>query len=172
MPGLGVLGLIGAPALEEGATRLQRNPASGVGVAAGLVAAGVDGGLKHSTLDSWWRERGFRGDANHMPILMLDSFFDVESRGAFQAYQALRGDGAHLFVVGAHDGAPAGTDDGNGQIKAWFDHYLDGVGNGVQKQPRVQMMIAAGSRESYEDGRFIRDSATDWPVPGTTWKSL
>ena len=172
VPGLGVLGLIGAPALAQGPARLQRNPASGVGVAAGLVAAGVNGGLKHSTLDSWWRERGFRGDVNHLPILMLDSFFDVESRGAFQAYRALRGDGAHLLVVGAHDGAPAGTDDGNGQVKEWFDHYLGGVGNEVQRQPRVQMLIADGSRETYENGRFLRDSANNWPVPGTSWSSL
>jgi putative CocE/NonD family hydrolase len=172
VPGLGVLGLIGAPALEEGPALLQRNPVSGVGVAGGLIAAGVDGGLRHSTLDTWWHERGFGGEVNHLSTLMLDSFFDVESRGAFQAYQALRGDGAHLLVVGAHDGAPAGTDDGSGQIKAWFDHYLDGVSNGVQEQPRVQLPIADGSRESYEDGQFIRDSATDWPAPGTTSRSL
>ncbi len=170
-PGLGVLGLIGAPALEEGPARLQRNPASGVGVVAGLIGAGVNGGLRHSTLDSWWRERGFRGEKNHLPILMLDSFFDVESRGAFQAYQALRGDGAHLLVVGAHDGAPAGTDDGDAQIKAWFDHYLLGA-TAVQDQPRVQMLIADGSRESYETGKFVSTTATDWPVPRTSWRSL
>ena len=40
---------------------------------------------------------------------MADGFFDVESRGAFQAFQELRGDGAHLLVVGAHDGVPAGS---------------------------------------------------------------
>ena len=62
---------------------------------------------------------------------MLDSFFDVESRGAFQAFQALRGDGAHLLAVGGH-GAPAGTDDGNAAIKAWFDRYLLGTANGIE----------------------------------------
>ena len=95
-----------------------------------------------------------------------------ESRGAFQAHQALRGNGAHLLVAGAHDGAPVGTDDGDGEIKAWFDHYLDGISDSVQEQPRVQMLVADGSRESYENGQFIRENATDWPVPGTTWRSL
>src|SRR3954453_8131412 len=102
---LGVLGLIGRPAGAQGPDRLQRNPASAVDVAGGLNDAGMSA-FSHSTLDAWWGERGFRGDVNHLPILMVDGFYDVESRGAFEAYRALRADGAHLVVVGAHDGAP------------------------------------------------------------------
>ena len=145
IPGLGVLGLIGAPALLQGGARLQRAPLSSFDTAIGLIDAGLDGGLVHPTLDQFWRQRGFRGEVNHLPILMLDSFFDVESRGAFQAYQALKRDGAHLLVVGAHDGAPARTDDGNGANKAWFDRHLLGVRNRVERQPRVQ--TAAGRRQ-------------------------
>jgi uncharacterized protein len=172
VPGLGVLGLIGAPAAEEAPKRLARNPVSSLDSAIGLTDAGLSAGLEHPALDSWWRERGFRGDANHLPILMLDSFFDVESRGAFQAFQALRGDGAHLLVVGAHDGAPAGTDDGNGATKAWFDRYLLGVPNGIEDQPPVQLLLSDGSREDYLAGRFVRYDAGEWPVPGTRWTSL
>jgi putative CocE/NonD family hydrolase len=172
IPGLGVLGLIGAPAAEQAPARLFRNPISSFDTAIGLTNAGLDGGVRHQTLDDWWRERGFRGDVNHLPILMLDSFFDVESRGAFQAYQALRSDGAHLLVVGAHDGAPAGTDDGNGAAKAWFDRYLLGAANGVDLAPRVQLLMSDGSRERYLAGDFVRYNAGDWPVPGTQWTSL
>jgi putative CocE/NonD family hydrolase len=107
-----------------------------------------------------------------MPILMHDSFFDVESRGAFEAYQALRPSGAHLLVVGGHDGAPAGTDDGVAEIKAWFDHYLLGDPNGVDTQPPVQMLLPEGSRESYIAGKYERYDTTDWPVPGTEWESM
>jgi putative CocE/NonD family hydrolase len=172
IPGLGVEGLIGEPAVAQGSDRLLRAPLSSLDVAIGLIDAGLEAGLQHQTLDQWWRERGFRGDVNHLPILMLDSFFDVESRGAFQAYQALRPYGAHLLVVGGHDGAPAGTDDGDGATKAWFDHYLRGDGNGVTSQPRVQMLLADGSREGYLRGALVRYSAPDWPVPGTRWTSL
>jgi hypothetical protein len=172
IPGLGVLALIGAPALEQGFAREQRAPLTGFDTAIGLFDAGLQGGLAHPTLDSWWRERGFQGDANHLPTLMLDSFFDVESQGAFQAFQALRSDGSHLLVVGGHDGAPAGTDDGNGAIKAWFDHYLLGSPNGVESQPPVQLDLADGSRESYAAGDFVPYNAADWPVPGTSWESL
>src|SRR5262249_25199762 len=133
VPALGVLGLIGAPALAQ----TGQHPGSTPDTVAGLAGAFL-GAAQHYNLDSWGRERGFRGDGNHLPILMIDGFFDVESRGAFQAYQELRGDGAHLMVIGAHDGAPAGTDAGFGEIGAWFDRYLRGVANGVEHHPRAQ----------------------------------
>jgi predicted acyl esterase len=170
--GLGVLGLIGAPAIEQSPDRLRRAPASTADLAVGLVDAGVQGGLLHPTLDSWWQERGFRGDVNHLPILMVDGFFDVESRGAFQAYQALRGDGAHLVVVGAHDGAPAGTDGGVAESRAWLDHYVRGVQNGVEQHPAVQLWMSDGDREDDLGGQFVRYDAADWPVPGTAWVPL
>jgi len=172
IPGLGVLALIGAPAAEQGFARARRAPVSGFDTAIGLFDAGLNGGLEHPTLDQWWRQRGFRGEVNHLPILMLDSFFDVESRGAFQAFQALRRDGAHLLVVGGHDGAPAGTDDGDGAMKAWYDRYLRGLHNGITRQPRVQMLLSDGSRERYLEGDFVRYRASNWPVPHTHWVSL
>ena len=170
-PAAGVMGLIGAPALEQGGDRLKRNPASGADVALGLNQAGLSG-LLHSTLDSWWKERGFRGDVNHLPILMIDGFFDVESRGAFQGYQQLRGDGAHLAVVGGHDGAPAGTDAGVGEARAWLDRYVRGIGNGVEDHKKVQLWLSDGRREDYLKGQFVRYDGDDWPVPGTRWASL
>jgi predicted acyl esterase len=172
VPGAGVLALIGAPALLQGPARLQRNPSSGLDTIAGLTQAGFDGGLLHPTLDWWWRERGFRGEAQHLPILMIDGFFDVESRGAFEAYRQLKGDGAQLLVIGAHDSSPAGTDGGVGAAKDWFDHHVLGAANGVERRPKVQLWLPEGSRESYLAGRFVRYDAGDWPVPGTGWRSL
>lgn len=172
IPGAGVMGLIGAPAVAQGGDRLQRNPASGAEVARGLAEAGLNGGVLHSTLDTWWRERGFRGDVNHLPVLMINGFYDVESRGAFQGYQQLRGDGAHLVVVGGHDGAPAGTDAGVGEARSWLDRYVRGVDNGVDGHPRVQLWLPDGDREDFLSGQFVRADADDWPVPGTRWESL
>src|SRR4051794_23445501 len=168
--GVGVLGLIGSPAVAQLPDRLQRNPASTADLAAGLQDAS-NNAFMHSTLDAWWRERGFRGDVNHLPILMVDGFFDVESRGAFQAYQALRGDGAHLVVVGAHDGAPAGTDAGVGEMAAWFDRYLRGIDNGVERHPRAQLWLADGDREDDLAGKFVRYDGSDWPIPHTPWEA-
>jgi predicted acyl esterase len=172
LPGVGVLGLIGAPALEQGGDRLARDPGSSTDVMAGLFEAGLNAGLLHPTLDDWWRERGFRGNVNHFPVLVIDGFFDVESRGAFEGYQALRDTGAHLLVVGGHDAAPAGTDRGVPEAQAWLDHYVRGVANGVEQHPRVRLLMADGDREDMVAGRYVARDATDWPVPGTRWEAL
>jgi predicted acyl esterase len=172
VPGIGVLGLIGAPALEQGGDRLARDPASSLDVIQGLFTAGLDAGLLHPTLDGWWRERGFRGNVNSFPVLVIDGFFDVESRGAFEGYQELRSSGAHLLVVGGHDAAPAGTDRGVPEARAWLDHYVRGVDNGVEQHPRVHLLMADGDREDMVQGQYVARDATDWPVPGTRWEAL
>jgi uncharacterized protein len=169
VPDAGVMGLIGAPALEQAPSRLQRAPASGIDTLTGLLGTGVNG-LVHDTLDGYWRQRGFQGDVNHLPILMIDGFFDVESRGAFQAYQALRGDGARLEVIGAHDSAPKGTDGGVADMQAWFDHYL--LGAPLPDQPRVRLWMSDGDREDDLAGDFVRYDGDDWPLPGTSWRAL
>ncbi|MDX6698576.1 MAG: uncharacterized protein QOE65_1973 [Solirubrobacteraceae bacterium] len=171
VPGIGVLGLIGAPATAQGFDRLGRAPTTSAEIAAGLFGAGLDG-FMHSSLDSWWRERGIRGDVNHLPTLMIDGFFDVESRGAFQAFQQLRHHGAHLLVIGAHDGAPAGTDGGAREARAWFDRYLRRVRNGIERTARVKLWLADGDREDLLAGRYVRYSGRDWPIPGTRWTPL
>ena len=172
VPGAGVLALIGLPAAVQGLDRLARDPASAADIIAGLTDAGLSD-LLHPTLDDWWRKRGFRGDVNHLPILMIDGFFDVESRGAFQAFQGLRRDGAHLVVVGAHDGAPANTDAGLGEMTAWFDRYVRGTHNGVGRHPRVQLWLANGDREDMLAGDFTRVDGRNWPLPvrgGSRWR--
>ena len=103
---------------------------------------------------------------------MIDGFFDVESRGAFQAFQELRDDGAHLLVVGAHDGVPAGSGGADRQRAAWYDRYLRDVDNGIDHEPAVQLFLANGDREDMLDGRYVTTSGDDWPLPGTTWATL
>lgn len=172
VPGAGVILLIGGAALIQGPDRLQRNPASSLDTIAGLFTSGLDAGLLHPTLDEFWEQRRYRGDANDLPILMINGFFDVESRGAFQAFQELRGDGAHLLMAGGHDGAPQGTDGGVAETKAWFDHYLRGIDNGVEDRPAVQLLMSDGDREDMLAGDVVRHDGSDWPIPGTTWSPL
>ncbi len=168
VPAAGVLALIGVPTTVQS---VDRDPLTGAEVLAGMIQAGLDGFL-HSSLDGWWRERGFRGNANDLPTLIVNGFFDVESRGAFQGFQELRGDGAHMIVTGAHDAAPAGTDAGRGDIQAWVDRYVLGTPNGIDNQPRVKLWLSDGDREDYIGGKFVRADGDDWPVPGTRWTAL
>ena len=167
IPAVGVLGLIGGPALLQAA----QHPESASDTLLGMLDAFL-GAAGHPTLDSWWRERGFRGDVNDLPVLMVNGFFDVESRGAFQGYQALRRDGAHLMVIGAHDGAPSGTDGGSAEMQAWLDHFVAGVENGVERHPRVSLWLADGDREDLLAGEFVRRRGGDWPLPRTRWARL
>ncbi|TXH05827.1 MAG: CocE/NonD family hydrolase [Nevskiaceae bacterium] len=164
---------IGGPAASESFSRLQRNPLESVlPTTLAMFDVGLEY-LQHPTLDDWWQERGTRGDVNHLPILMITSFYDVEPRGPFQAFQQLRSDGAHLFVYGAHDGAPAGTEDARyNEQSAWYDHYLRGIDNRVEQHPRVQMLLSDGDRLDYLAGKFLAYDSSDWPVPGTRWQAL
>ena len=109
---------------------------------------------------------------NHIPVLATVGFFDVESRGAFQGYQALKRDGARLLVLNGHDGAVAGTDGGAKTERRWYDRYLRGVRNGVLRKPRVRLYLADGDREDFSAGKFVRYSGTDWPIPRTHWRTL
>lgn len=171
-PGAGVLGLIGVPTLEQSAPRLT-DPLGALGTATGFVTSGFEG-FSHPTLDNWWVQRGFQGDVNKVPALLIDGWFDVESRGAFQGFQQLQSEGvaSQVLVVGGHDGSPVGTDGGVAQANAWLDHFVRGVANGVDSQPPVQELVADGSRESYLAGDYISATAGGWPRPGTKWADL
>ena len=171
LPALGVLGLISAPAMQLLPERLERSPGSVAPLAAGLAQQPVDYTL-HPTLDEWWHERGMRGDANGVPMLMVNGFFDVESRGAFEAFQELAGNGSHLYVVGAHDGVPAGSGGAGDMTRRWFDRWLRGVANGVDGEPAVRLWMANGDRVRMLGGDFVTASADAWPVPGTQWVPL
>lgn len=171
VPGIGVLALIGAPSIAAGPDRLGRDPLSVLTTFEGMFDTGASY-LEHPTLDDWWRERGMRGDVNHLPILMVTGFYDVESRGPFQTFQELRGDGAHLMVVGAHDGVPVGSGGSDATRQRWYDRYLRDEQNGVDAEPAVQLWMSDGDREDMLAGDFVRAEGADWPLPGTRWVPL
>lgn len=171
VPAAGVFGLIGGPALATVPDRLQRDPGSLLPLTTAYGQLAVDY-LAHATLDEWWRERGMRGDVNDVPVLVVNGFFDVESRGAFEAFQELADDGAHLYVVGAHDGVPAGSGGAGHVTRRWFEHHVAGTPNGVDEEPTVQLWMADGDRVDMLDGDFVRVDADAWPVPGTEWVPL
>jgi uncharacterized protein len=170
--GIYVLASIGGDALEDGYTRFEDgDPQSGIDTGSGILEAGL-AGAENQTEDSFWQQRGFQGDVNRVPTLMIDSFYDVEELGAFDAFQALQSNPSHLLLLSGHDGTPAGTDGGQAEENEWLDHYLLGVDNGVENQPAVQMLMSNGDRETYEQGDTTQASGSSWPIPGTQWTSL
>lgn len=142
---------------------------SGVGIL--QIAADI---AQHPTEDQYWLDRTQRAGPNQFPVLANTGFYDVESRGPFQSYQMLRDLGVpvHLRVFGAHDGTPAGTAGPFPEYQRWFDRYLLGVDNGIDREPRVQFLIGHGGYEAQLLGAVTKYEAVDWPVPGTRWQTL
>lgn len=171
VPAAAVAAGIGAPALADGPTRAFQEPATIPAAVLGFVTtpAAV---LSNQTEDAYWQERTFQGDRDQIPILADTSFYDVEPRGPFLAYEATRQFGSHLLVFGAHDGFPAGTPGPFPQYANWFDHYLLGQPLSVANQPAVSAYLSNGSREQFLADNVTHLTGTAWPLPGTQWTPL
>ena len=170
-PGMYVEGAILAPWLQDLPGRLQQQPASTPASALGFATAPVDVS-SHATEDGYWLDRTFKGDPQRIPILADDGFYDVESRGAFLAYRATRRYGSHLLVIGAHDGWPSNTPGPFPQYARWFDHYVRGVGNGVDRDPPVSLYLSNGSHKQSLNGNWTHLDGSAWPLPRTSWTRL
>ena len=162
---------IGAPTLLASGQRLHDDPASSPETLLGYPRAAVDV-LSHTTEDAFWRQRTFRGDRDRIPILADTSFYDVEPRGPFRAFNATKKYGSHLLVYGAHDGHPAGTPGPFPQYQNWFDHFLLGKPLSEANRPNVSVYASNGSREDFLANRVTHLTGKSWPLPGTRWRSL
>ena len=169
--GLGV----GAPLLQSAFERFAEGELSlgslegGVGLQ--LLAADI---LQHPTEDEYWIARTQRAGPNQFPVLADTGFYDVESRGPFESYRQLRDLGVpvHLRVFGAHDGFPAGTPGPFVEYRRWFERYLLDRNNGIDREPRVQLLMGHGGYRAQLDGAVTKLEGEDWPLPGTRWQTL
>jgi putative CocE/NonD family hydrolase len=171
VPGLVVEADIGEPALQDGPMRFQQEPQTIPDAVSGFVTTPLNVAM-HQQEDEFWNERTFQGDASQIPILADTSFYDVEPRGPFMAYNATKQYGSHLLVYGAHDGFPAGTPGPFPQYKNWFDHYLLGEPLSDANQPPVSLYESNGSREQFLAGNVTHLTGASWPLPDTAWTNL
>ena len=170
-PGLVVFGGVFGPWLANLQARLSEQPASVPASLMGYGAVPPDVAV-HLTEDAYWRDRTFQGDRDHIPILADTSFYDVEPRGPFLAYEATRQYGSHLLVLGAHDGVPAGHPGPFPQYTRWFDHFVRGINNGIDREPPVSTYLSNGSRAQLQAGNYTHLTGGNWPLPGTAWSRL
>lgn len=166
---------VGVPLLLSSPERFRagQSPLEGMQAGLGLQLIAVDV-LQHAVEDEYWLARTQRPGPNRFPILADTGFYDVESRGPFESYRQLRDEGVpvHLRVFGAHDGFPAGTPGPFPEYQRWFDRFLLGADNGIDREPAVQLLIGHGSYAAQIAGAVTRLEAADWPVPGTRWQTL
>jgi putative CocE/NonD family hydrolase len=170
LPGAVVLTTVGGLALASGPDRAQR-PQTALDPAPGFARIAADY-QTHPSYDAYWRDRTLEPSRLRVPILANVGFYDVESRGAFEAYKLTRRLGSRLVILGAHDGFPAGTPGPGPTYKRWFDRHLLGIDNGLEREPRVRGLIGVGGREELLQGKVREVAGDDWPLPGTRWTAL
>lgn len=149
----------------------------------------------HGVFDDRWKKagiyaEGFWEEWPDAAKVHMSSWFDTYPRTATENYMGLRdrkrgptrliigpwthGDRSVTYSGDVDFGAEATLD---GQLAKdfwelrvrWFDHWLKGVDNGVDKEPTVQYFVmGGGTGRRNEAGRMDHGghwrSATDWPI--------
>ncbi len=150
----------------------------------------------HGAFDDYWKSLGIYAEGWHerfadVPQVHMSSWYDAYVRTATENYLGLkaRKRGPVRLILGpwTHgdrskswsgdvDFGPAATIDGN--IAAhwrefrlrWFDHWLKGIANGVDREPAVRLfLMGGGSERRNADGRMDHGGrwikGDEWPLP-------
>jgi uncharacterized protein len=110
------------------------------------------------------RSPGDRAAQIRVPVVITGGWWDIFQRGEPLLYEQLThlgGEKKKLFMS-AHYHTTSGPamEDPNLKLK-WFDHWLKGADNGVEKTPSVNLYPIGGTRWEH---------AAKWPVPGVKYR--
>lgn len=150
------------------------------------------------SFDDYWKQTAIWAEGYHdewpdAPMVHMSSWFDPYPRTATDNYLGLKarkrgpvrlilGPWTHgdrsLTYAGDVDFGPAATLDGQlardfWELRIrWFDHWLRGIDNGVDREPAVRYFVmGGGSGRRNAEGRMDHGgywkAAEDWPIPGT-----
>jgi putative CocE/NonD family hydrolase len=135
-----------------------------------------DAWMDHGTLDDYWRAASYQGRLAdvHAPVLHISGWFDDDGNGAttnFNGLGRVPGHPAQRLVIGpwSHRLTPALL---NGDFGAqeyvdvrllalrWFDRWLKGVENGVDREPPITLFVM---------GDNVWRAENEWPLARTAW---
>ena len=142
--------------------------------------------FQHPTYDDYWMQEDCTlhfGKMN-VPCFTIGSWYDFMNQGSIQSFVGRQHKGGpnsrgqQQLVIGPwlHGGYPKPTKVGDmvfpddagwdvyGHMAKWFDHYLKGVDNGVEKDPPVRYYVMGATGEPDSAGNVWR-TARDWPTP-------
>lgn len=135
--------------------------------------------IAHPTLDQYWRDRAVTTYINkvNVPVLSMAGWHD-DSRGPLDYTNALLKNPQHPawhLVMGthAHKGVDYVAGDFGPQARyayrdlqlRWFDHYLMGKDNGVEKLPPVDIFVQGDNTWRKEnEWPLARAKATKWYI--------
>jgi len=133
-----------------------------------------DDWFEHQQLDDYWRELSVesRLDNVRVPVLGIAGWYE-DARGTIRNYVGLDTLPRHPFQRIVMDpGAHKGIDYVNGDFGPlarldhrvlqlrWFDHFLNGIDNGVDREPPIDLFIMGDN--SWRQER-------EWPLARTRW---
>ena len=154
----------------------------------------------HGAFDDYWKQIGIYAEGFYkkfadVPQIHMSSWYDAYIRTATDNYVALKkikrgpvrlimgpwthGDRSKTFAGDVDFGAAATIDNNlaphwRAFRSRWFDHWVKGVANGVDKEPAVRLfLMGGGSGQRNADGRLDHGgrwiAGSDWPLPKTKY---
>ncbi|AHG89306.1 hydrolase CocE/NonD family protein [Gemmatirosa kalamazoonensis] len=150
--------------------------------------------FEHADYDAFWKDPMVNwsehyAETSDVPMLQVGGWYDIFLAGTFENFlglskakkspqRVLVGPWTHHGNTRPYAGdvsfgpAAAITDfDGDFHLR-WFDHWLKGVPNGVEREAPVRLFVmGTGDGHKDADGRLFHGGywrdATAWPIPGT-----
>jgi hypothetical protein len=152
---------------------------------AGAPPSDFEALIKKSLADPWWDQFGYVHDHDpfNVPALHVNSWYDFGAEDTFVEFTAYRTNAETASardnqfviisptthcrsesvsantVVGQRNFGDAQFDYWGTYVK-WFDHWLRGIDNGIEKMPKVQVFVM---------GRNQWRAESEWPLARTAW---
>ncbi len=138
--------------------------------------------LRHPDADAYWEPWSIRQHWSQItvPALNFEGWYDIFLNGGIENFAGMRKaggstrarDGQRLVVgpwihltwqqkVGQLDFGPEAVNPMQQLMLRWYDYWLKGVANGVDREPRVRLFVMGANRWR---------TADDWPVEGTVFR--
>lgn len=139
--------------------------------------------VAHPDYDAYWKAISDEEDFSKVkvPVHTSGGWFDIFVQGTINGYVGMRKHGGtekarreSRMIIGAWGHGPSqkfgdvdfGPINNRNQFETelrWFDHYLLGKDNGIDRQPPVEIFYMGINQWQHEQ---------DWPIPGTKFTPL
>ena len=140
----------------------------------------------HPHYDDYWRAEdcSLHFAKMNVPCFTIGSWFDFMCQGSVMSFVGRKANAPQQLLLGPwlHGRTNKGSKVGDlvfpdnaawpdfDHMVRWFDHWLKGVENGVEKEPAVRYYVMGATSEPGAPGNVWRE-ANDWP-PATTETSF
>lgn len=138
--------------------------------------------VQHTAYDDYWQSISDeeRFDKVKIPLYTQGGWFDIFLAGTINGYTGVRAKGSpeakkavKLWVgawghgpsqkFGEVDFGPTANRVNHERELRWYNHYLKGEDNGIDREPPVEIFYMGANKWKHHD---------DWPIPGTQFKPL